>query len=82
MVLPEQQLLQQGLDLMIYGMATVFLFLTLLVSMVAVVSALIGRFCSETVAVDDVSPQPEPRVVANRTLLAVLQKAIDQHRRQ
>ncbi|MBQ0711543.1 MAG: OadG family protein [Porticoccus sp.] len=36
-------LLQQGLDLVAYGMSTVFLFLTLLVLVTIAVSAIIGR---------------------------------------
>ena len=41
---PLQQLLQQGLDLMIFGMSTVFIFLAVLVAVTAVVSVVIRYF--------------------------------------
>lgn len=72
-------LLQQGLELMIYGMGTVFLFLTLLVAVTALMSALVSRFLPdkpESLAVSASSP-----VVDERTL-AIIQQAIDQHRKR
>jgi len=55
---PLQSLLQQGLDLMIFGMGTVFIFLAVLVAVTALVSVVIrhffpDNFISETaIAVD------------------------------
>ena len=76
----EENLIQQGLELMLYGMGTVVLFLTLLVLATGLMSALVQRFTP---------PMPEP--VPNGTpgvpdgqpdkqLLAVISAAIHQHR--
>lgn len=74
-------LLQQGLDLMIYGMGTVFLFLTLLVAITALMSALISRFLPA--AAELPSDQQEKLTgQVDEHLLAILQNAIDQHRRR
>jgi oxaloacetate decarboxylase gamma subunit len=72
-------LLQQGLDLMVYGMGTVFLFLTLLVAVTALMSSLVSRFLPD-------KPEPlavstSPPAVDERTL-AIIQQAIDQHRKR
>ncbi len=74
-------LLQQGLDLMIYGMGTVFLFLTLLVAITALMSALISRFLP-TAAVLPSDQQEKLTGQVDEHLLAILQNAIDQHRRR
>jgi oxaloacetate decarboxylase gamma subunit len=76
----QQQLLQQGLDLMIYGMSMVFLFLIILVSVIALVSAVIVRFFPEPVSLDAEEQPVSPAGRLNRKLLLVLQDAIDQHR--
>ncbi|MEH6469584.1 MAG: OadG family transporter subunit [Porticoccus sp.] len=83
-------LLQQGLDLMIYGMSTVFLFLTLLVLVTMTASAIIGRLFPEMPETDLLSPHSvsTPNTSSNtssegsedKKLLAILQNAIDQHR--
>ncbi len=74
-------LLQQGLDLMIYGMGTVFLFLALLVAITALMSALISRFLP---IVAEPQPDTQEKLAGqiDEHLLAILQAAIDQHRRK
>lgn len=44
---PMQPLLQQGLDLMVFGMGTVFIFLAVLVGVTALVSVVIRHFFSD-----------------------------------
>ena len=80
-------LLQQGLDLMIYGMSTVFLFLTLLVSVTVIASAVIRRLFPETPEPAPVSPNSVSTInslpskgAIDKKLLTILQNAIDQHR--
>ncbi len=75
----QQTLLEQGLDLLIYGMGTVFVFLTLLVICTLLMSRSVAYFFPE-------APEPvEPPVsnakqsVSARTL-AVIQAAINEHR--
>jgi oxaloacetate decarboxylase (Na+ extruding) subunit gamma len=94
-ILP-QQLLQQGLDLMIYGMVTVFIFLALLVTVITLVSAIIRRFFSEILiseltvsklkvselaASGAASDKPDSTgAQVDHKLLTILQNAVDQHR--
>lgn len=77
----QQTLLQQGLDLTVYGMGTVFVFLSLLVVCTMAMSAIVEKYFHEpqldvvktpgrSVDSDEVSPQ----------LLAVIQAAIHEHR--
>ncbi len=78
----QQTLIQQGLDLLLYGMGTVFVFLTLLVIGVSLMSAIISRFFVE--------PEPEPASASFKAptnqapvdgrVLKVVQAAITQHR--
>lgn len=75
----ELTLITQGLDLLLYGMGTVFTFLTLLVGITAAMSGLVNRFVgAETeLAEGPVAQQTngvEPRIAK------VIQAAIDQHR--
>ena len=72
------QLLSDALTLMVLGMGTVFVFLTLLVYMTATMSALVKKFAPVQPAgqvSSETLPQPE-----DRTLLAVISAAIHAHR--
>ncbi len=79
-------LLQQGLDLMIYGMSTVFLFLTLLVTVTAISSRVLGYFLPESTEANLPETKADPthssstKRAVDRKLLTLLQNAIDQHR--
>ncbi|EAQ96988.1 OadG family protein [Congregibacter litoralis] len=75
-------LLSQGIELLIYGMGTVVVFLTLLVFATRVMSRTIQRFFPEppivvpqrvSAARGDLAPAPE--------LLAAISAAVHQHRR-
>ena len=77
----DSMIITQGLDLMLYGMGTVFTFLTLLVGVTLVMSWLVNRLAPEEMAVIFASPQVslvsetiEPRIVN------AIQAALDQHR--
>lgn len=74
----QQSLLQQGTDLMMYGMGTVFVFLTLLVVGTIIMSTVVARYFAE---------EPEPVAApkgdgapVNARTLAVIQAAIQSHR--
>ena len=73
-------LLQQGLDLMVFGMGTVFVFLTLLVAGTTIMSAVVSRYFPEVI---DVAPNDKP-VVSSPTVdarvLNIIKDAISQHR--
>ena len=73
-------LIQQGLDLMTFGMGTVFVFLAILVVATKLMSRTISRFFPE-------SEEPEPAVVPVSTnspvdarTMKVIQAALDLHR--
>jgi oxaloacetate decarboxylase gamma subunit len=77
----QQDIMQQGIDLMIFGMGTVFVFLTVLVVSMTLMSIIVQRSFPEA---------PEPLAVAPRApvgvtdpkLLAIIKAAIDKHRNQ
>lgn len=76
----QDTLVQQGLDLMLTGMGTVFVFLTLLVIGTVAMSAIVSYFFHVE---EVVAPAPEAKKesapVSNKTL-AIIQAAIHAHR--
>lgn len=77
----EQELLQQGLDLTLYGMGTVFVFLTLLVACTIIMSAIVDRFFREPQL--DLVTRPAPpagKSGVSPQILAAIQAAIHEHR--
>ncbi len=82
--MPEN-LLTQGLELMLYGMGTVIVFLTVLVIATNAMSGLIARYFPEAPA----APARPPAVrrqggsaEAEEELVAVISAAIARHRRR
>ena len=75
-------LLAEGLNLMLLGMGAVFVFLTLLVFITGFMSKLVGRY-SPAIQPTAVTPAPvTPASTAgdNQQLLAVITAAIHKHR--
>ena len=77
----ESTLITQGMDLMLYGMGTVFTFLTLLVGITSLMSLVVNRLVPEEAEVVSASAplvtspgSVEPRIVK------AIQAALDQHR--
>ncbi len=79
----QDDLFQQGLDLLFFGMGTVFIFLTLLVMTVSLMSCVVRRYFAEPEPtpfdVADIEPQESSGAVDARKLL-IIQDAIYQHR--
>ncbi|WP_096087726.1 OadG family protein [Agaribacterium haliotis] len=79
----EADLIQQGVDLMLFGMGTVFVFLSVLVVSTTLMSNVVTRFFPEAEV-----PEPGPTAPAanagaakvDARTLAVIQEAIYQHR--
>lgn len=71
--------LADGLNLMLYGMGTVFVFLALLVVCTNVMSALVLRFYPETL-VEAPSPVKRQKTQDPR-MIAVIEAAIAEHRK-
>ena len=80
----HNSLLDQGLGLMTYGMGTVFVFLTLLVICVVLMSAFIRKYLPVEDQPDVAAPTSAPVVDAapgvDAVTLEVIQQAIYQHR--
>ena len=76
----EGSLVAQGVDLMVYGMGTVFVFLTLLVFAVVALSAAVRRWLPEPAPA---APplQPTGSAQVDDRLRTVIQAAIDRHRK-
>jgi oxaloacetate decarboxylase (Na+ extruding) subunit gamma len=76
----QETIMQQGVDLMLFGMGTVFVFLTVLVIATSIMSSVISRFFPEPEA--PIAPQPvmAPAGVNDPKLLAIIKAAVDQHR--
>jgi len=74
-------IITQGLDLMLYGMGTVFTFLTLLVGVTLTMSSLVNRLLSEDMNVISASVQVPsvPETIEPRIVNAI-QAALDKHR--
>ncbi len=82
--MPEN-LLTQGLELMLYGMGTVIVFLTLLVIATTAMSGLIARYFPEAPAASARPPAARQKgsgAEAEEELVAVISAAIARHRRR
>jgi oxaloacetate decarboxylase gamma subunit len=77
----DSALVTQGLDLMLFGMGTVFAFLTLLVGITSLMSLVVNKLVVEVEmapvapVLSSTSETVEPRIAK------VIQAAIDQHRK-
>ncbi len=77
----DELLVQQGLNIMLYGMGMVFCFLTLLVFCISATSALILKWFPETTAPSRrKSRKTSTATTVSPVTLAIIQAAIDQHR--
>lgn len=77
------EMLENGVELMLIGMGIVFLFLTLLVVAIKVMSSLITRFFPEPIAV----PPPIPSLVAKKKpidsgVIAAISAAVHHYKKQ
>lgn len=75
----QETLLQQGMDLMIYGMGTVLVFLTLLVIATGIMSRLMLRYFPDPVAIE---PKKKERPNSGAQVEPRIQKVIEQALRQ
>jgi oxaloacetate decarboxylase gamma subunit len=77
----QQTILQQGVDLMLFGMGTVFVFLTVLVIATTIMSRVVGRFFPDAPEPElTSSPAAAPVGVNDPKLIAIIQDAVNQHR--
>ena len=77
----QGDIVAQGLELMVYGMGSVVVFLALLVVCTTVMSATVTRFFPEPQPVRRTSRKPMP-AAQDEELIAVISAAVHQHRRR
>ena len=78
----ESSIIDRGLDLMLFGMGTVFIFLTVLIFATTAMSAVITRWFPDKV-VEAAAPRKRassPSMVIAPATLSILQAAVDKHR--
>lgn len=73
-------LISDGLSLMVYGMGFVYVFLTLLVLVTGLMSKLVSKYIPEPVVVPKVKVAAKSVATNNDELLAVLSAAVHHHR--
>ena len=73
----DSQLISQGLDLMLYGMGTVFIFLTVLVAITTIMSTAVNKIAPEQV---EDSKIKAPQAQVETRIVKAIQAAINQHR--
>ena len=80
----NESLFNQGVELMLFGMGTVFVFLTLLVALTTLMSAFISRYLPLAVLVQEERlTQASPgQVVTDKRLVAAISAAIHQHKKK
>ncbi len=76
----KDTLIQQGFDLLLYGMGTVFVFLALLVIATMIMSSVVAKLPAEEMVEAPKPGAAKPTVDAK--LMKIIQAAIDQHRKQ
>jgi oxaloacetate decarboxylase gamma subunit len=79
-LLMDALLISQGLDLMLYGMGTVFTFLTLLVGLTGLMSRAVMLFSPEEPVEAEVSTHQIHSAIVDKEIVKVIQAAINQHR--
>jgi len=72
------ELLLEGVELMLFGLGSVFIFLVLLIACIRLMSLAIGRFDSAPAAQPAISKTADTEMDAD--LIAAIQTAIHQHR--
>lgn len=75
----QHSLIQQGVDLMIFGMGTVFVFLAVLVVATSLMSQLVKRF-DTPVPPTPAGSVPTPSAADDKQLVAVISAAINKYR--
>jgi len=79
----EQTLIDQGISLMLYGMGTVFVFLTVLVFATTVMSKLVAKYKPGEVGTSTQIENNAPtnvKALPSRQVLQAIKKALAEHR--
>lgn len=82
----NETLIQNGMDLMLFGMGSVLMFLTLLALMTVLMSSIVRRWFPEPEGLVDVKPQSSSPGKSSKgkkvdgRVMAAIEGAIEQHR--
>ena len=77
----QESILDQGVNLMLYGMGSVFFFLTVLIVATVAMSAFVQRFFPQAPEPQANAPRPQaPATAVEPRVVAIIQAAIEQHR--
>ncbi len=76
----SKQLLWEGVELMLFGIGSVFVFLVLLIYCIRLMSFCVGRFEPTPIPVVHTAPSPSASIELNGDELGAIQSAIHQHR--
>ena len=74
----DSTLFEQGIDMMLYGMGTVFVFLVALVLAIVLMSRLLGKFFPESPDIE--AGVPATAIPVKPLTRKIIQAAIDSHR--
>jgi len=77
----QGDIVAQGLELMVYGMGSVVVFLALLIVCTTAMSLTISRFFPEPQPIHR-APRKTPRIEQDEELIAVISAAVHQHRKR
>ncbi|HSG04551.1 MAG TPA: OadG family transporter subunit [Marinobacterium sp.] len=75
-----ENLISEGLSLMVYGMGFVFVFLTLLVVATSLMSKLVTKYAPEPLPIPKAKPVVQAAGSKNDDILAVIAAAVHHHR--
>lgn len=76
----DNELMRQGVELMLFGMGTVFIFLALLVVVTSAMSTLIQRFAKPEPVISAQPPRVQAAASNDQQLVAVITAAIHKYR--
>ena len=77
----QQDIVAQGVELMLFGMGTVVVFLALLVLATTAMSAFVGRYFPQSQPSPAVAPKPAARPVSHDPeVVAAITAAVHKHR--
>ena len=75
-----ESLIDQGLELLVFGMGTVLAFLTVLVIAISIMSALLKRYFPMPEEPVTAAQKPAPLAAGNPDLVAVISAAVHRYR--
>jgi len=76
----SNQLLWEGVELMLFGLGSVFVFLVLLIYCIRLMSFCVGRFEPAPIPAVRTASSPAASIELNGDELSAIQSAIQQHR--